>query len=389
MAATSSYFGAEPVAERSLKILFLISTLDIGGAERQLVLLASGLRQRGHDVTVATFYDRGPLRQDLAAHEVPVVSLDKAGRWDIAGFAWRLVGLVRRTRPDILHTYLTVPNLSAAALRLVLRPSALVWGLRYANLDLAAYDWLSRLTYRLQRPFARFADLVIANSRAGFDMATGQGYPGSRLTVIPNGIDTARFAPAHDGAPPSRARWAGEDGGPLVGIVARLDPMKDHDTFLRAAAEIGRTRKTLRFVCIGGGAKALRTRLQALADDLGIADRVVWADTVADMPAAYRALDLCVLSSAYGEGFPNVVAEAMACGVRCVVTDVGDAAEIVGPTGRVVPPRSPSEMAAAIAELLDPATTAAMPAPRARIVEMFSVDKLVTRTESALSALID
>ncbi len=368
--------------------MFLISALDVGGAERQLVMLAKGLQQRGHNVTVVTFYDRGTLRDDLAEDAVPVVSLHKSGRWDIARFTWHLLRTVHRARPDVLHSYLTMPNLLAAALRPIMRPRHLVWGIRYANMDLAAYDWLSRLSYRLQRHFASRADLVIANSHAGQEMAIREGYPNNRVVHIANGIDVERFAPKHGNASSLRPQWTNNGDGPLIGIVARLDPMKDHETFLNAAALIAKKNPAVRFVCIGGGQDSLRTRLQAIAGELGIADRVVWADIVSDMPAAYQDLDLCVLSSAFGEGFPNVVAEAMACGVRCVVTDVGDAAAIVGETGLVVPPHQPEAMAAAIIKMLDNANTAILPDPRARILSNYTVGAMVARTEAALETLL-
>lgn len=365
-----------------MKILFLISSLEVGGAERQLAALAGGLRQRGHDVTVLTFYDRGPLSAEMTAQDVTVQSLHKTGRWDIVGFAWRLTKAVRDMRPDIVHSYLTVPNLVAACLRPFMPTQRLVWGIRYANLDLSAYDRLSRLTYRLQPYLARFVNLTIANSQAGSEMAVGEGYPRRRVTVVPNGIDTERFMPKSEAA-----SALSSSGGPLIGVVARLDPMKDHENFLRAAALIRQERPDTHFVCIGGGPEKLRAKLQTLATKLGIADRVDWTGAVADMPAAYRTLDLCVLSSAYGEGFPNVIAEAMSCGIRCAVTDAGDAAAIVGKTGRVVPPRQPEALARAVLDLLDPEKTSEMPDPRARIVTNFSMDQMIERTETVLRKL--
>jgi len=140
---------------------------------------------------------------------------------------------------------------------------------------------------------------------------------------------------------------------PLVGRVGRLDPMKDHATFLHAAAIVHRQRGDVRFVCVGGGPAAYQHRLAALGEQLELTHCLVWAEAHDDMAGVYGALDLCCSSSLWGEGFPNVVAEAMACGTPCVVTDVGDSAVIVDGTGEIVAPGDPEAMAKAILRMLD------------------------------------
>lgn len=369
-----------------MRILFLTSSLDAGGAERQLSVLARGLQTRGHDIHVLCFYDRGRLWDELTAAGVAVSALGKRSRWDLVSLLPNLVHAVRSIQPDIVHSYLTVPNLAAALVRPLLDARALVWGIRYADLDLSAYDRVTRLTYRVQPWLARCADLVIANSIAGRAMALREGFPANRLAIVANGIDTDRFRADIDDRAGTRQRWRMAPGDQAIGIVARLDPMKDHVNFLHAAARLANDDATLRFVCIGGGPVAFRTRLQTLASELGIAERVLWTGPVDDMPAAYRALDLCVLSSAYGEGFPNVVAEAMACSRRCVVTEVGDAAMIVGNTGRVVAARDPVALASACRALLD---AAGGPDPRARVVAEFGVDRMVARSEALFATLLE
>ena len=365
-----------------MRILFLTASLEAGGAERQLSVLARGLHVRGHDVRVLTFYDRGRLKDELVAAGVSVQSLGKSGRWDLIGLLPRLISAIRAAQPDIVHSYLTVPNIAAALIRPLLGVRVLVWGIRYADLDLAAYDRITRLTYRWQPRLARCADLVIANSEAGRTMALREGYPAARLAVVANGIDTEYFRPDIADRAATRAGWGLAAHARAIGVAARFDPMKDHATFLRAAAALSATDDTLRFVCLGGGLDVQLQALRALAGELGIADRVFWTGPVADMAAAWRALDLCVLSSAYGEGFPNVVAEAMASGLRCAVTDVGDAATIVGETGRVVPPRDPAALAAACRALLDTTDGAD---PRTRIVENFGVSQLIAQSEALLT----
>ena len=152
------------------------------------------------------------------------------------------------------------------------------------------------------------------------------------MAVIPNGIDTSRFREMPGSGARLRALWGVRDDQILIGLVGRLDYMKDHPTFLRAAAKLTHHNDSVRFVCVGGGPISYAAQLKDLSSELGLHDRIVWAGDQDDMPSVYSALDLLVSSSS-GEGFSNVIGEAMACGVPCVVTDVGDSALIVGETG--------------------------------------------------------
>lgn len=374
-----------------MRILFLIRRLGYGGAERQLVALARALRESGHSVAVAVFYPGGPLEEDLHAAGVPVCSLDKSGRWDTLGFIWRLVKLVHHDRPHIVHGYLGVSNILAALVAAVFPRICAAWGVRASNMNLADYDWLARFLYRVERQLAVFADLIIVNSHAGLDYAAANGFPKNKMLVIPNGIDTERFRPDLQARRRVRAEWNIKDGEELVGIVARLDPMKDHATFLKAAALLGSKRKQAVFVCVGDGSSRYKEKLVQLGKQLGLTGRLIWAGAHVDMPAVYNALDVAVSSSSYGEGFSNVIGEAMACGVPCVVTDVGDSALIVGPSGEIVPPRDPKALKTAIAKCLDKPRPdcQAETCSRQRIVGSFSVKELEVRTEAALLRLCE
>ncbi|HEY8446659.1 MAG TPA: glycosyltransferase [Thermomicrobiales bacterium] len=372
-----------------MRVLFLIRALTFGGAERQLVALARGLHARGHQVRVAVFYAGGPLEADLREAGVPVTVLDKGGRWDIAKFLLRLASLLARERPDVIHGYLAMPNALAVLLKPVHR-ARVVWGLRASERDETRYEWTHRLDSWLQRGLAVFPDLIIANSHAGAEHALREGYPEARLIVIPNGIDTDRFAPQPDLGLPVRQAWGIGPDERLIGRVGRIDPQKDYPTFLRAAAKVLAARPATRFVCVGSGDSALEESLRQLAHSLGIAERVIWAGPRGDMPAVYNALDLLVSSSIFGEGTPNVVAEAMACGIPCVVTDVGDSARVVGDPRRVVPAGDADALAQAILAQLDAIEAGSVDraAIRRRIVAEYSLEGLIARTEAALAPLV-
>lgn len=368
-----------------MKIVFLIRTLTYGGAERQLVALATALTSRGHDVSVMVFYGGGPLEADLAKAGVPVIALGKRGRWDMPGFFVRLARALRAERADVIHGYLGGANILALLAKPIHR-SKVVWGVRASDIDMSTYHWISRVDDTVGAWLSRYPDLIIANSHAGKRYIAGRGFPAAKIIVIPNGIDVDRFRPL----PAERNRVRAELGlsaeDVLIGRVGRIAPQKDYPTFLRAAAVVSQHLPEARFACVGSGPDAEREALIALARDLGIADRVIWTGARGDMEAVYNALDISVSSSAYGEGTPNVVAEAMACGVPCVVTDAGDCAITVGDAGHVVPPRDPDALAHAIVDVaaarargeIDPA------AVRARIVQHLSIEQLLHRSEHAL-----
>lgn len=373
-------------AARKPRVLFLIRSLRRGGAERQLVALAAGLRQSGWEVAVACFYAGGAFQRELERRDVPVIDLRKRGRWDVVGFLWRLWRALRRFEPDIVHGYLTVGNLLSLMARAACPGSHVVWGVRSSFIDRARYDWMSRLTFALSCRVARGADRIIFNSQAGSTLHGAHGYPADRLVVIANGIDTDHFRFDETARRQMRHEWGVSDRDVLVGLIGRLDPMKDHPTFLQAAALLVADHAPWRFVCVGEGSPGYAGELTMKARELGLADRMVWAGSREDMVAAYSAMDI-VVSSSFGEGFPNVVAEAMACGRPCVVTQVGDSAHLVADTGIVVPPRDPQALRDGIAQMRrriesDPRAMAL--AARARVVDHFSTARLVSSSARVL-----
>jgi glycosyltransferase involved in cell wall biosynthesis len=210
------------------------------------------------------------------------------------------------------------------------------------------------------------------------------------MVVIANGFDTTRFYPDPGAGHRLRQKWGVAEDHYLIGLVARLDPIKCHPDFVRAAAMLARERDDVHFVCVGSGSPAYRDELQTLALNLGVGDRIIWTGELSGMREAYSALDIATSSSS-SEGFSNTIGEAMACGVPCVVTDVGDSAILVGHTGFVVAPGKPAELAAAWRRLLEMpgADRAALSAAaRDRITSEFSVEKLVLRTEAALTRVV-
>ncbi|HXY53915.1 MAG TPA: glycosyltransferase [Nitrospirota bacterium] len=369
-----------------MKIVFLIRSLEVGGAEQQLVEMSRGFKLKGHDVSVLVFYPGGLLTASLAEAGIPVIPLEKKGRWDVFAFMNRLFTVLRDQRAEYLYAFLGVSCILSVIVKRFIPKIKIVWGVRAGYMDLAQYDFLSRLLYRLECRLSRYADLIIANSHAGREYAIKKGFPSDKTIVVPNGIDTDRFRPLREEGVLTRKEWKVEPQELLIGLVARLDPMKDHPTFLRAATILVKERNNVKFVCVGDGQESYKQELFRLAINSGLEGRIIWAGARKDMPSVYNAFDVAVLSS-YGEGFPNVVGEAMACDVPCVVTNVGDSALIVGETGVVVKPQDANALASGIERMLSKLEQAGAKEPfmaRKRIYEYFSVESMVSQTERAL-----
>ncbi len=367
-----------------VRVLFVCRQLRAGGAERQLLELAGGLDKRVFAPTIVTSYDGGELHR--AAAQIPgvkLLSLGKRGRWDVPRFLARFAKLCLAERPNIVHGYLSIANeLALIAGRIT--GAKTVWGIRASNMDLREYDWAIQSAFRIGAVLSRFPDRIVINSEAGRRHYIAAGYESSRMVVIHNGIDAERFRPDTELRSRMRRHWNVDDDTPVIGIVARMDPMKDHRTFLQAAAIVARRDASCRFVCVGGGPMPLREELMVLAADLGIKERVIWTGFRDDMADVYNAFDIAVSSSAWGEGFSNAIGEAMSCGVPCAVTDVGDSATIVGETGLAVPPSHPQALAEAVQQLLALGETERRrqsAAARERITQHFSVAHLVAKTQ--------
>jgi glycosyltransferase involved in cell wall biosynthesis len=369
------------LSPQKLSVFLLARSLEAGGAERQLAQLAIGLHERGHAVQVGLFYRRGPHLAAVEAAGVPVINLGKKDRWHLLRFALRVRKAVVAANADVLYSFLGGANLIAAAVRMLVPRLLLVWSVRGSNKDWTQYDWTHLASYRAERAMSRLPDLIVANSYAGRSFSIAAGFPAKRITVVPNGIDTDRFCPNAKLRQRQRKQWQLGRKDIAIGVLARLDPIKGHETFLRAACEVSGQLGEAKFFCIGEGNEL--ARLKHLADDLGIADRMHFTGRTDDSVAALNGLDI-YCSSSDGEGFSNSIAEAMACGLPCVVTDVGDSAIIVGEVGSVVPRGDWSAMAAAILERAGNIKSYSPDKPRRRIVENFGLDAMVDRTAGLL-----
>lgn len=368
-----------------MRLLMSIPSLAAGGAERQFAELACGLAARGHQVLAVTLGRAGPLAEALG--QARLLELDKASRLDSLRVHLALAGLLRREKPQVHYAFLPSCCVPGALLRPLIPGAKLVMGVRASGLEPGGLDHAGRALLWLEARLSSRADLVIANSRAGRRHCLERGFPGRRTVVVENGIDTLRLRPDKSLGAPLRHEWGVGPGELLIGLVARLNPMKDHPTFLAAAARLAALRPELRFVCVGAGPEAYARGLRDQALGLGLGGRLLWAGQRHDMPRVYNALDLLCLSSAYGEGFPNVLGEAMSCGIPCVSTDVGDAARVLGATGIVVPPGKVSGLVLGLEDMLERLKLQGRvlgDSCREHVCTRFSVGRMVAATEDVL-----
>lgn len=374
-----------------MKILFFIRSLELGGAERQLLNLASAL-SRNNEVVVLTFYDRAEYQLPAEVLDrCQILSLEKTGRWHFFGFLMQFLQNVHRIKPDLIYAFMNTASVVSVLARLVSRRIRIVWGVRSSNMRLSLYGKLPQLFRHLECKLSRFADLIIANSQAGRTEAIRDGFKNQRILVIPNGIDTEEFRNSAAFRQRSRAALNIPDNATVIGTVARHDPMKGLEIFLEAAAMHKKRFPDTYYLLIGSGAKGYTGMLHDRAIKLELHDRLKWLGMTNCVAPYYSAMDIFTSASIYGEGFSNAIGEAMASELACVVTDVGDSRILVGNCGIVVSPGSAEELVAAWTSLesLGESEREKMGAwSRDRILQRFSIPVMAASTESALKAIV-
>ena len=369
-----------------VKICFVIRQLNMGGAQRQLLNLIAALSPAEFDVSLVTFYRGGEFEADARAiRHLRLFCIDKRGRYDLLGAARRFLKVLRQVDPDVLHGYLYLGNLACLwARRFLRRRPLVVWGLRSSNTHLEHYSRADAILGWLEKSGSPDVDLAIANSQAGYDYARARGHTPRDFAVVANGIDTERFQRDAAARQELRRSWQAAADDPVIGIVGRLDPKKGHRLFLEAAALFLKTHSGARFVVVGEGREPYLHDLQGLAESLGLAERVQWLGSRKDLPRIYSALDLVALCSNAAEGFPNVVAEALACETLAAVTDSGDAARVVPSREFVAAEATPRAVAARWAALLDGPYRTDPASLRDWIVASYSVARCAAETRRVL-----
>lgn len=372
------------------RILHIATTLNIGGAQRSLnSLLSCGAADQA-DSHVISMTDSGSFGPKIEALGVPVHTLDMAiGKPTIGGMR-ALRRRVKDIQPDIVQGWMYHGNIAAAFAQMVSpgKP-ALAWNIRHSVHDLAVEKRSTRVAINVNKMLSGRPDSIIYNSILARQQHEALGYAGRTGTVIPNGFDLSIWRPNQLARNKLRAELGVGEQARIVGLVARYHPMKDINNFLRAMRPLMDEFPTLHCLLCGHdldrGNPALAEDLLALSQErlhvLGLRD---------DLPEVYPALDLLCLSSAWGEGFPNVLGEAMACGVACVATDVGDSRHVIGDIGGLVPVSDTQALSAALrdmVELSDDSLRDLSCRARDRITELYPLEGTISAYASHYAAL--
>jgi glycosyltransferase involved in cell wall biosynthesis len=362
------------VIARPRKIIYVTTDLRVGGAEAMLTRLAVARPAVADEITVVSLLPAEAHVERLRAAGIAVIELNFKSAGGLISGLFGIAKLIAHGKPDIVQGWMYHGDL-AALIALVLsgrrRRTFLIWSIRCSDMDLRHYRVWLRLVVKACTILSRWPDLITANSAAGLRSHLSMGYRPRRADVVANGIDVDEFRPDPAARAAVRRELGIPDDATVLAHVARVDPMKDHGSFLAAMAKL----LDVQALLIGTGTEYLPQTHNT--HRLGRRD---------DVPRLLAASDIVVSSSRFGEGFSNALAEGMACGLPAIATDVGDARLIVGDTGVVVPPEDPTALAMAIrtlaqelAQATDAARAARAAKARARIVENFAMAQAIQR----------
>lgn len=367
-----------------MRIIFIITGLSTGGAEMMLLKVLERLDRQRFAPRVISLTTLGELAPCIAALGIPVNAVGmKPGLPSPPGF-FRLVRLLKRLNPDVVHTWMYHADLLGGLAARLAGVSAVGWCIRNSNLDRDKTKFSTRAVVSLCASMSKWVpSRILSCSEKARQVHVGSGYAAEKMVVVPNGFDLTRFKPDIDARHRVRAELGITDQTPLVGLIGRFDPQKNHAGFFEAAGMLHRHMPQVHFVLAGKDIDMGNAALMQAITQEGVLANTHLLGLRNDIPELMAALDV-LASSSYGEAFPNVLGEAMACGVPCVVTDVGDSAYIVGDTGRVVASGDMTGFAAALEALLalPPSEKAALgERAHARVAKYFEIGKVVRQYE--------
>ena len=335
-----------------IRVTHIIAGLAPDGAEKMLHRLIAGMDSTRFESEVISLTDLGPMARQIEACGARARALGMKRGSANPFYLLRLAGWLRKSQPQVIQTWMYHADLVGGIAARLAGLSSVVWNIRHSELhpetDKRSTLWTARACARLSR---RLPKRIVCCSEASRKFHADMGYAPDRMQVIPNGFDLNRFQSDPRQRVQTREALGIPQSAPVIGLIARKHAVKDHRNFMQAAGLLHRELPEVHFVLCGEGITSQDPELAAWAESAGIQGVCHLLGQREDIPQILNALDVATSSSS-GEAFPNAVAEAMSCGIPCVVTDVGDSRFIVGETGRVVPPRVPAALAEGWSQLL-------------------------------------
>lgn len=362
-----------------MKITHIITDLDTGGAEIMLYKLLASLHNEALNSTVISLMGRGKITERIEALGVKVETLD-LGQGERP--SWQTIKKLRQFmrvfNPDIVQGWMYHGNIAATVAVFLFDPMRrkvkLFWNVRQTLYDIKSEKIQTRWLIVLGRWLSFFSHSIIYNSNLSAEQHCNAGYLSKKTKIIPNGFDLQKFRPDQNRRQQLRKELEVSESTILIGHISRLHPMKDHATLLRAINRVienifgSGSKQEVLFLLVGHG----------VTSELSSNTAIRFLGERSDIPKIMSALDIVVSSSAWGEGFPNVIGEAMASEVPCVVTDVGDSAYIVGKYGRVCSVGDDQCIANSLLQLIENKEERKIAGRQARkrINENYSMDKI-------------
>jgi glycosyltransferase involved in cell wall biosynthesis len=333
-----------------LKIVYFTTDLYSGGAEIMLCNLLTRMNRERFEPVVVSLLDQARMQASignrLTTLGVPLYTLMRAGRPTLAAL-WRFITTIRAIRPALIQGWMYHGNLAAQLASIFLfERIPVLWTIHHSIYSLAYEKKMTSVIIRLCAHLSRLPANIIFVSHVSQLQHKRLGYCIDNSRVIPNGIDTSLFQPSIEARLSVRSELGVPERTFLIGLIGRYNPMKDHANFFQAAALLATAHSDIHFLLAGWGVDHKNQMLNQLVRELGLHNQIHMLGERRDVPRLLAALDIAT-SSSYSEAFPLVIGEAMASGVPCVVTDVGDSAVLVGDTGIVVPPRQAPAIAKA------------------------------------------
>ncbi|MGB7161541.1 MAG: glycosyltransferase [Tepidisphaeraceae bacterium] len=367
------------------RVVHVINSFEYGGAEAMLcnVLLRTDLRR--FEPSVVSLIDDLTVAGPILEAGIPLTVIGMRPSAPNPYHFIRLARHLHRVQPAVVQTWMDHSNLIGGLAARLATSARVLWGIHHSNHvpGIAKRSTLATVS-ACGVVSRRLPNRIICCSQHAASMYAQRGFAADKLTVIPNGFDTALLRPDPEARSDVRREIGLRPGTPLIGLAARYDPCKDHSTFLRAAARLATSRPDVHFLLCGANVDRENQALASEIAALGLSSRCHLIGPRRDMPRIHASLDLAT-SSSVSEAFPLVLGEAMSCGVPCVATDAGDSAHIVGDTGRIVPPSDPGALARGWEDLLTLGAEARLSlglAARRRIVELFDLTAVTRRYEA-------
>ncbi|MBB6285316.1 glycosyltransferase family 4 protein [Geobacillus subterraneus] len=373
------------------RLIHLITGLNAGGAEMMLYNLLSKINREKFDVKVISLTDVGPVGEKIKKLRVPVMGLGMKRGVPNPFFLLKLAMILKKEKPDILQTWMYHSDLLGLLAGKLAGTHRIVWGIHHSNLNPESNK---KLTIKVAQMCARLSgmtDKIVCCSESSFNVHSKIGYNSEKMVVIPNGFDIGRFLPDVIAKKRLKDELSISENSYIIGLVARWDPLKDHYNFVQAAKIVAVNVPNVHFVLCGDDITTQNKTLISWIKEANVEQSFHLLGRREDVNKIMPAFDLLV-SSSKGEAFSNVLGEAMACEVPCVVTDVGDSAYIVGDTGFVVPPEKPDLLAEAIIQFLNLSKNEREhlgKLARERVQNYFSLDLIVKKYEEVYINLLE